>query len=157
MSELKIRPVVAGDLDNLKVVIDSSELFPSELLDNMISGYLAGYEGSLWLTGDIDEPTFIAYCAAEQMTEGTWNLYLIAVHESMQGSGIGRRVLTYVEEELKQRGVRVLIIETSGLESFQSTRDFYAKAGYTEEARIRDFYQAGEDKVVFWKSLVVSI
>ncbi|MFT4666899.1 MAG: ribosomal protein S18 acetylase RimI-like enzyme [Polaribacter sp.] len=156
MSDLKIRNVVAGDLDKLKAVIDSSELFPSELLDDMISGYLAGYKDSLWLTGDSDEPTFIAYCAAEQMTEGTWNLYLISLHESMQGSGIGRKVLTHVEEELKQRNVRILIIETSGLESFQSTRDFYAEAGYTEEARIRDFYQAGEDKVVFWKSLTHS-
>jgi len=154
MSDIKIRPVVATDLDKIKKVIDSSQLFPSEMLDDMISGHLGGYEGSLWLTGDRPEPTFIAYCASERMTEGTWNLYLIAVHESMQGAGIGKKVLAYVEEELKKREVRVLIIETSGLEEFESTRDFYAKCGYTEEARVRDFYQAGEDKVIFWKSLV---
>ena len=44
-------------------------------------------------------------------------------------------------------------METSGLASFESTRKFYRKCGYEEEARIREFYQAGEDKIVFRKLL----
>ena len=42
---------------------------------------------------------------------------------------------------------------TSGLPSFERTRGFYRLCGYDEEARIRDFYQAGEDKIVFRKAL----
>ncbi|MEM1323211.1 MAG: GNAT family N-acetyltransferase [Bacteroidota bacterium] len=153
MSTLKIRTVVASDLKNLKVVIDSSELFPSELLDDMIAGYLAGEEESIWLTADSDAPTFVVFCAPEKMTEGTWNLYLIAVHANLRGTGIGRQVMNYLERLLLDKGVRVLLVETSGLPEFERTRHFYLNCNYTLEARIRDFYQAGEDKIVFWKAL----
>ncbi|MEM9196051.1 MAG: GNAT family N-acetyltransferase, partial [Myxococcota bacterium] len=94
-----------------------------------------------------------AYFAPETMTQGTWNLYFIAVAPTAQGKGAGASLLAHVEEFLRQRGERVLLVETSGLESFALTRKFYRKNGYAEEARIREFYQAGEDKVVFWKAL----
>ncbi len=154
MTSIAIRPVVASDLPQLKIVIDTSELFPSEMLDEMISGFLAGTEECIWFTGVDDVPNFVAYCAPEKMTEGTWNLYLIAVHSSKQGQGIGRQVMDYLEAWLvREKGARVLLVETSGMPEFQLTRDFYHKCQYTEEARIRDFYQAGEDKVIFWKAL----
>ncbi len=78
MDQFTIRPVVAVDLPNLKAVIRDSELFPPELLDDMIAPYLQGQDQNIWLTGDSTTPTFVAFCAPEQMTEGTWNLYLIA-------------------------------------------------------------------------------
>lgn len=87
------------------------------------------------------------------MTEGTWNLYLIAVYSELQSKGYGRQVMTYLEDLLTQQGARVLLVETSGLPGFERTRSFYHQCNYIEEARIRDFYKAGEDKVVFWKSL----
>ncbi len=57
------------------------------------------------------------------------------------------------ETALAVLGQRVLLVETSGLPEFDRTRDFYRLLGYTEEARIHDYYAAGEDKVVFWKAL----
>jgi hypothetical protein len=53
----------------------------------------------------------------------------------------------------REKGERVLIIETSGVPSFEPTRAFYRNHGYAEEARIREFYGPGDDKVVFWKAL----
>lgn len=154
MKNFTIRPVVAADLPLLKAVIITSDLFPPELLDDMITPYLKGADQSIWLTGDDTQPTFVAYCAPEQMTEGTWNLYLIAVHTELQSKGCGRQVMAYLENQLAQQGARVLLVETSGLPEYERTRAFYHQCNYTEEARIRDFYQAGEDKVVFWKSLI---
>jgi ribosomal protein S18 acetylase RimI-like enzyme len=46
-----------------------------------------------------------------------------------------------------------LLIETSGVDDFEAQRRFYRGLGYTEEARIRNFYGSGDDKVIFWKSL----
>jgi ribosomal protein S18 acetylase RimI-like enzyme len=90
----------------------------------------------------------------KRMTEGTWNLYLIAVHPKYQRQGRGAALLAQVEKILVERGERMLLVETSGLDSFDYVRSFYHKNGYEEEARIRDFYQVNDDKIVFRKTLV---
>jgi ribosomal protein S18 acetylase RimI-like enzyme len=148
-----IRPVTPGDTTALKAVIDASGLFPSDMLDEMLAGYFSGAEDQGWLTDDESGPVGLAYFAPERMTVGTWNLYLIAMHPDRQGQGRGAALLRHVEQELAGRGERVLLVETSGLPAFERTRTFYRKCGYDEEARIRDFYQAGEDKIVFRKAL----
>ena len=151
-----IRPVVSKDLSDLKTVIDANELFPSEMLDDIMSDYFSNDNShEIWLTSTVEnQPVAIAYCAPEKMTEGTWNLYLIAVHPNHQGQGIGTAMVSHTEQILAVQGERILLVETSGLDSFTKTRSFYQGCGYEEEARIREFYQAGEDKIVFRKSLI---
>ena len=145
-------------MPSLRSVIDATGLFPSGLLAGMIAGYLdGGQAGQIWLTFDEADPSAIAFCAPEPMTSGTWNLYLIAVHPSHQGQGRGAALVRHVEHHLVAQRQRVMLIETSGLPEFDRTRTFYVQCGYREEARIRDFYQAGEDKVVFHKHLATPI
>lgn len=142
-------------MDDLKIVIKTSGLFPAELLDGMVSDYFANSETEeIWLTRlDNNKPIAIAYCAPERLTDGTYNLYLIAVHKDFQAQGIGGQIMAYVESLLQSKGKRILLVETSGLPEFELTRKFYDKCGYNREAVIRDFYRDGEDKVVFWKKL----
>ena len=155
-SNKSIRPVVPSDLLALKGVIDSSELFPGELLNDMITPFFKGEDRrGFWLTFDDGQPVCVAYCAPEKMTVGTWNLLLIAVHADHQGKGIGARMMMYIEQKLAMQGERILLVETSGDDSFERTRAFYKKNGYTQEARVREFYQPGEDKIVYWKQLQV--
>ncbi len=146
--------MATGDLPALRAVVDATALFPSELLDGMAADYLAGAGDDAWLTVDDGTgPAAVAYYVPEPMTEGTWNLRLIAVHPARQGQGLGAALMTHVERALAARGARVLLVETSGAPGFARTRGFYRARGYDEEARIREFYQAGEDKVVFRKAL----
>ncbi len=149
-----IRPLQLTDMPDVKAVIDSCGLFPSELLDAMTAGYFSGEASDdFWLTYDDGKPIAVAYCAPERMTHGTWNLLLIAVHHGFQGKGYGTAMMRHVEDSLAARGKRLLLVETSGLPDFEKTRRFYKMIGYNEEARIRDFYQAGEDKIIFRKVL----
>jgi GNAT superfamily N-acetyltransferase len=152
-----IRKIKKQDLTHLKAVIDSNGLFPSDLLDDMTNDYFSNEATTdIWLTNEVDNvPIAVAYCAPERMTEGAFNLYLIAVDKNLQGKGIGAEIMTYVENLLLEKGGRILIVETSGLPEFELTRKFYDKLGYTREAVIREFYQEGEDKVFFWKKLTV--
>jgi len=54
---------------------------------------------------------------------------------------------------LRQRGHRILIADTSGSDGFKIARNFYHKNAFTQEARIRDFWADGDDKIIFWKKL----
>lgn len=54
----------------------------------------------------------------------------------------------YGEETL----ARTLIVDTSSMDDYAQARAFYRRQGLVEEARIRNFYGPGDDKVTFWKS-----
>ncbi|MCU0392935.1 MAG: GNAT family N-acetyltransferase [Thermoflexibacter sp.] len=152
---MNIRNIGKQDLPVLKRIIDSVELFPSDLLDEMTSSYFENHDTEeIWLTKTAEESLMaIVYCAPEKLTNGTYNLYLIAVHQDYQGQGIGNEMITYLENLLKRRGARILLVETSGLPHYELTRQFYDKTNYQRHAVIKDFYQDGEDKIVFWKKL----
>ncbi|MFK8076507.1 MAG: hypothetical protein AB8B84_07965 [Granulosicoccus sp.] len=46
-----------------------------------------------------------------------------------------------------------IVRETSETDDFVRTRAFYAQLGYNEEARMREYYDASDDKIVFRKAL----
>ena len=153
-----IRPIAPDDKTALIALVEATGLFQpheTELLNQMLSDYFASPTDSkeFWLTDDDNGLVGVAYVAPERMTEGTWNLYLIAVHPDRQRQGRGAALLAQVEQILMERGERLLLVETSAIESFEYVRSFYSKSGYDEEARIRDFYTAGVDKIVFRKAL----
>ena len=85
------------------------------------------------------------------LTRGTCDLYWIAVDPSLHGGGIGRRLLDEVERALRAEGQHQLVIETSSRCDYEPTRSFYLRVGYSEEARVRDFYARGDDKVFYVK------
>jgi len=148
-----IRPVEESDLEALKEVIATSDLFPPEMLKGMMQDYLECKSlKDIWLTGEVDEvPVAVSFCAPERMTEGTFNLFLIAVHSDHQGKGLGEQMMRYIENFLEKQEGRILLVETSGSSEFELARKFYDKCGFTREAVIREFYQEGDDKVIFWK------
>ena len=153
---IQIRKVEKADIPEIKIVLDSSGLFPSYLVDDMMGDYLNNEKSTdIWFTAtDQGKPISIGYCAPEKFTEGTYNLYAIAVRKDKQGDGIGKVMMEYLENELRGIGGRVLIVETSGTPAFGLTREFYIKCNYTKQAVIPEFYEKGDDKVVFWKKLI---
>ncbi|MBK1988289.1 GNAT family N-acetyltransferase [Sphaerospermopsis aphanizomenoides BCCUSP55] len=151
-----IRPTTPEDTNALIAVAKTIGFQPQELdyLRKMLFNYLKdGETESFWLTYAENEPVGVAYCEPERMTHQTWNLLLIAIREDLQGQGRGGKLLDYVEQTLIERGGRMLLVETSGLPDFERTRSFYVKCGFQQEARIRDFYAEGDDKIVFRKVL----
>ncbi len=149
-----IRPVQRQDLSQIKHIADATELFPPDMLDDMIAGYLDGSKPDIWFIYSLEGKAIsFGFCEPERMTEGTWNLLAIGVDPEHQGKGIGADMMTYLENRLASAGERILLVETMGVPAFERTRAFYRKQGYVEEARIREFYEAGADKVVFWKQL----
>ncbi|MBO9433375.1 GNAT family N-acetyltransferase [Ruegeria sp. R13_0] len=152
---MKIRPTKQDDVGALQEVLRGTELFPSELLPDMVDASLSdGKSSDIWLTCEANgKAVGFCYAVPEELAEGAWNMLAIAILPTEQGNGFGGAIVKHLEVELKERGQRILLADTSGTDEFAQTREFYRKNGYSEEARIRDFWAAGDDKVVFWKSL----
>jgi ribosomal protein S18 acetylase RimI-like enzyme len=85
------------------------------------------------------------------LTRGTFDLYWIATHPDVRGSGFGQRLISHIESRISEQEGRLLVIETSSKESYGNTVGFYRRNGYEEASRIRDFYDVGDDKLIFVK------
>lgn len=160
-----IRLATQDDTAAVMTLAEASGLFrPPELeeLGGELTDYFGGDQSRphFWLTdddGDFEDGLMsVAYCAPEVMTDGTWNLLFVAVRPDFQGQGHGAALVRYIEQLLTRRGERILLVETSGTDDFRRTRAFYRKYGFEEEARIRDYYRAGDDKIIFRKDLSAS-
>lgn len=89
------------------------------------------------------------------LTDGVYDLYWIAVDPACQNKGVGGILLGYVEQEVKQNGGRMILVETSSLSSYEQARLFYKKHRYLSIAVIPDFYSLGDDKIIFMKRFAV--
>ncbi|WP_316015546.1 GNAT family N-acetyltransferase [Roseobacter sp. HKCCA0434] len=145
-----IHPTAEADIPDLARVVTETDLFPAALLP----GLLAEAGEALWLSLHRDGAAVgLVFCVPEPLTEGTWNMRALAIRPDMQGRGLGRALVTAAEGRLRADGARLMIVDTSGTEGFAATRAFYARVGYEAEARLRDFWAPGDDKVTFRKAL----
>ena len=85
--------------------------------------------------------------------EGTYDLYWIAVSPAMQSQGVGKKLLLFTEQEVARQNGRMIIIETSSQPKYKPTQDFYIRNNYQVEARIKDFYRIGDDRLIFVKRM----
>lgn len=154
MNSFVVTTTTQTHIPALQSILQETELFPPDMLPDMVGAVLSGGQVGLWLTLAIAEgPVGFAYSVPEAMTNGTWNMLALAVDPARQGAGFGAALVAETEARLRSQGHRLVIVDTSGTDDFAGTRAFYAINGFTQEARIRDFWAAGDDKVVFVKPL----
>lgn len=121
------------------------EVIDSYLLSPRDSGYftfVAEYEKAV--------VGFVSF-GSTPLTQGTWDIYWIAVTPEMKGRGIGTALLDFAEDKIKASSGYLILIETSGTEKYTDTRRFYLSRGYREAYRVRDFYTPGDNIVTLEK------
>lgn len=153
-----IRSTTPADTDAILALAVETGLAPpggEGEIRAVLAAHFAGTlgDGHTWLTDDENGPAGVAYVAPERMTDGTWNLLMIAVRPEFQRCGRGAALVRQVESAAFAGGGRLLLVETSGLPEFEQARGFYRRCGFSEAARIHDFYRLGDDKVIFRKVL----
>lgn len=87
------------------------------------------------------------------LTEGTYDLYWMAVAPKSQGFGFGKELMSWLEKKVAEAGGRLILIETSSQPKYGPTRTFYAGLGYQEISRIPDFYRPGDDRITYLKKI----
>lgn len=151
--------VTSDDPGTVRHIIDSTGFFhPPEVeiavelvADRLAKGKASDYH---FVFAEIGHKTCGYTCYGEiGCTVGSYDLYWIAVDPGQQRQGLGRLLLAESERLILERGGRHVYIETSNRPLYLPTRGFYLGNGYEEEAVLRDFYDAGDDKVVYVKRL----
>lgn len=153
-----IRPFEPSDREAVLATVRAAELLPDEGVAEVageLDAQIAGEPGAgEWLVDRVASGVAgVAFFAPERMTDRTWNLLMLAVHPDHQGQGRGSALVRAVERDLRSRGARLLVIETSGVPDFAGQRQFYTHLGYAQQGWVEDFYADGDAKVMFAKPL----
>jgi len=156
----KIRSIEAKDREAVRNLIDGTAVFKPhevdvamELVD--ISLTRPDQDDYHPFVLEEDDGTVAAYACfgRNPMTKATFDLYWLATRADRMGKGYGRKIVSFVEEEVKKHGGKLLVIETSSKESYGSTREFYIKIGCTLAAQLPDYYDEGDDKLIYLKRI----
>jgi len=100
-----------------------------------------------------DEKDVVGYMTwgPTPLAEDAYDLYWMAVLPAEQGKGRGKALVRWLEDEVRKRNGRMVVIETSSQPKYQATRQFYIDLDYREVARVPDFYKPGDDRVIYAK------
>ena len=85
----------------------------------------------------------------EEAADRVFDLTMIAVRPDLQGEGRGSALMRHVEQNLREQDQRMLLIRTSGTARYDQTRAFYKGLGYSEHARVPDYWTDGDESVLF--------
>ena len=100
-----------------------------------------------------DQPIgYICYGPAP-MTQGTFDLYWIAVDRRHQRQGIGSELLDFLEGTVRKRSGRMILIDTSSMPLYEKAQKFYFRKGFQEVARVPDYYHPDNDRITLCKRL----
>jgi D-alanine-D-alanine ligase len=149
--------LIAGDENEIGEIVSSTGFFNSEeiavaveiAIETLQKGKEAGYD--FILAGN--PGCLKGYCCYGRVpcTKSSYDLYWIAVHSDYQNMGIGATLLDLAEKAIKNAGGTRIYIETSSRQIYEPTRRFYYRSGYKDIAHLENFYDAGDDKVIYLK------
>ena len=104
-------------------------------------------------TTERQEPMVAGYICygPTPMTASTFDLYWIVTHARARGRGVAKALIRAMEQDLSERGVTGIRVETSVKESHDAARRLYAALEYPIAAQFADFYAKGDDLIVYFK------
>ena len=154
-----IRRAGQADKDVVMAILKRTKFFrPEELkiaeevFDDSISGDLeVGYQS--FVAREAHKTIGWVCFGPTPCTVGTFDIYWLAVDPENQNNGVGTSLVQYATAIIKNLKGRMITVDTSGSQRYFSTRQFYEKLGYYNEACIKDFYSVGDDKIIYIKRI----
>jgi len=152
--------LIESDIQTVREIVRSTGFFtPAEIdvalelvKEHLATGTASGY---FFLLAQNESGNTLGYTCfgPTPCTLDSFDLYWIAVRSDHQGCGIGKSLLEQTEQSIAELGGSRIYIETSSQAMYAPTRNFYLKSGYCSEAKLKDFYCPGDDKIIFMKEL----
>ncbi len=157
-----IRPLIHDDREKIKnILIDTNNFnddevsIALELLDVYLNNpEQKDYEIFVDVNNENTSELNGYVCIGPRpLTEGTYDLYWIAVNPKIQSKGVGSKLVLYIEEHIKNKGGYLILIETSGKPSYEKERKFYEKNNYSKAVELAHFYKRDDSLVIYSKYL----
>ncbi|OGP94714.1 MAG: hypothetical protein A2157_01220 [Deltaproteobacteria bacterium RBG_16_47_11] len=157
---MEIRPLFEKDRAKLLSILIKTRAFTSaeidvamELIDIVLKDHIQeDYQIDCMVDDQGLAIGYICY-GPTPMTQGTFDLYWIAVDPDFQEQGVGSKLLGFLEEGVKTRGGRMILADASTVPHYEKTQKFYVKNEFQEVARIPDYYHPGNDRITFCRRL----
>ncbi|MBL7120254.1 MAG: GNAT family N-acetyltransferase [Dehalococcoidia bacterium] len=156
---MNIRSMVAEDRAAVvRIIRDTPEFEPADIAvaEEVTDAYLEDPNGSGYniLVAE-DTPGIAGYVCygPTPLTQGTWDIYWMAVAPREKGRGIGKALIGHAEAHISEAHGRLAVIETSSRPEYESTRGFHHSQGYQVVCRVPEFYAPGDDKLILCKRL----
>ena len=81
-----------------------------------------------------------------------WDIYWIAVKFNKQKKGNGKKLISLIENKILENNKYAIIrIETSSRGVYIPARKLYMSCGFKEECVIKDYFDKGDNLIVFSK------
>lgn len=151
--QLEDRGPIKGLLERIPQFTDEEKQCALELADIYINqGEKSGYD---FIVSEDRTGKLLGYICFGKipLTDACFDIYWIVVDPGYQGKGIGTQLLNAVEERLIDLGARKIFVETSGKENYLLAQAFYQKTDFRLVSHIKDFYKAGDSKLVYVKDI----
>jgi GNAT superfamily N-acetyltransferase len=143
----------AADVDRIRALTNATGVFSAE--ESRVAAELAqttldSSETYRWLLAEADGE-LLGYTCFDRipLSKVSFDLYWIAVLPEQRGSGLATDLMARTAKLAKSKRGLWIFAETSSRDAYAPARAFYLKTGFEEAARFADFYEPGDDKVVF--------
>lgn len=148
-----------SDVEAIEKIVRSTGFFREDeiqvavelIQERLDEGMKCGYE---FLFYELDGKTVAYTCyGLIPCSLVSYDLYWIVTHQDYRGKGIGKMLMAETERLIKNAGGKAIYVETSSKEMYKPTCAFYLSNKYTLKAQYEDFYNIGDDKLVFIKKV----
>lgn len=149
-----IRKYKESDLDRVLEIIGTFSLDNKELAEVEFPKYVA-ISGSQFYVCEIND-IVVGVLGYIPDLEGAKNIYWAEwgyVHKDYRKKGIASKLWDTIENELKSKGCRRLFIDIGNESEHADAIRLYINRGYVKEAEIHDFWDVGEDFLIYSKQL----
>jgi ribosomal protein S18 acetylase RimI-like enzyme len=153
------RQIKSTDVQAIEKIIKSSGVFTNAEIEvalelpeeRLAKGTISSYE---FLFAE-DEEHILGYTCFGliPMTFASYDIYWIAIDNRLRGGGLGKKLMAKSEEIIKSLKGSRIYVETSSRTQYNQTHNFYESCGYHKESILKDFYAAGDSKIIYLKKL----
>jgi GNAT superfamily N-acetyltransferase len=136
----ELRPATSADLPSIQLVVAAAYDKYLSRMDGPPAPLLRDYSqtigtGTMWVIGS----PVVGLISLSQIDDVVL-IENVAVHPAQQGTGIGRQLMEFAEQQARQRRVRRLALYTN--EVMTENQAIYAHLGYREtDRRVEDGYR----------------